>query len=59
MSQTNEKLKQELLIAQARLNVSERKLQLVKSDAHLVDKRTDEFERANEYLRGVLGNRGP
>jgi len=38
MSQTNEKLKQELLTAQARLNVAERKLQLVKSDAHLVDK---------------------
>jgi hypothetical protein len=59
MSQTNDKLKQELLIAQARLDVAVRKLKLVKSDAHLVDKRTDEFERANEYLRGVLGNRGP
>jgi len=59
MSQTNLELKQELLIAQARLNVAEQKLRFVQSAAHLADKRSEELERANEYLRGVLGNRGP
>jgi hypothetical protein len=59
MSQTNEKLEQELSIAEARLNVAKQKLQVAKCSVNEAGKRSEELERANVYLRGVLGNRGP
>ena len=59
MSQTNVELKQELLVVQARLNVTKKKLEIANCAVHEADKRSEELERANEYLRGVLGNRGP
>ena len=59
MSQAYEKMEQEMLITLVRLNIMKHKLQAAVCAARLADERSEELERANEYLRGVLGNRGP
>jgi len=59
MSQAYEKLEQEMLVNLARLNITKHKLKVAVCAARLADERSEELKRANEYLRGVLGNRGP